>query len=86
VTSLEEQIAAGIETHLYLTDYRSLYVAELEEVTDEAVLRETSAEAAHIPGYYTSHRADFWFRLVTSIASDPNFMYLRQYSSIVNVT
>ena len=29
VLALEEQIKQGTETHLYLTDYRSLYVAQM---------------------------------------------------------
>src|SRR3972149_5108852 len=53
VTALDAQAQAGTETHLYLTDYRSLYVAEVGEVTDEDV-REDEGEARH---------AAFWFRL-----------------------
>lgn len=52
MTSLEEQIAAGIETQLYVTDYRSLYVAELDEPTDEDVLREMPAGRAESMAAY----------------------------------
>jgi len=37
VTALDAQARAGVETHLYLTDYRSLYVAEVGEITDDDV-------------------------------------------------
>jgi hypothetical protein len=32
ILALQEQIERGEETHLYLTDYRSLYVGHLEEI------------------------------------------------------
>jgi len=62
VLSLDEQIRAGRETHLYLTDYRSLYVAEVGEITDDDV-RVDEGEFAHMPDYYRDHPVDFWFRL-----------------------
>jgi hypothetical protein len=63
ILALQEQIDAGQETHLYLTDYRSLYVAQLDEVTDEDVPSDTEDEVAHMPLYYRGRAADFWFRL-----------------------
>src|SRR5918996_2718564 len=36
VLALREQIENEIETHLYLTDYRSLYVADLADITPDA--------------------------------------------------
>jgi hypothetical protein len=50
------------ETHLYLTDYQSLFVADLAEVRFEAL---SSSEAAHVPSYYASDRleCDCWFKL-----------------------
>ncbi|MEP7384751.1 MAG: hypothetical protein ABI910_23980, partial [Gemmatimonadota bacterium] len=52
------------EHHLYLTDYRSLYVAHLAEVCADDV-RLDDEEAEHIPPYYTNSdlAADCWFRL-----------------------
>ena len=47
---------------MHLTDYRSLYVAEVGEVTDEDVRRE-EGELDHMPAYYRDHAIDFWFRL-----------------------
>lgn len=64
VLDIQRQIEAGVITHLYLTDYRSLYVAQVDEVTADDVLRETPAEESHAPAYYASNRIDFWFRLM----------------------
>jgi hypothetical protein len=62
VLALQAQIDANIETHLYLTDYRSLYVANIEDVLDDNILDDDEAE--HMPEYYRTQRADFWFRVV----------------------
>lgn len=64
VLALDAQIQAGTETHLYLTDYRSLYVAYLGEVAGDDV-RDEPDERDHVPAYYFARpeRADFWFRL-----------------------
>ncbi len=64
ILRLQKQIEAGEETHLYLTDYRSLYVAHLDEITDEDILAETPDEIEHMPRYYAGMQADFWFRLL----------------------
>ena len=52
------------ETHLYLTDYRTLYVAHVAEITADDP-RKDPAERARIPAYYLADGrvADFWFRL-----------------------
>ena len=52
------------ETHLYLTDYRTLYVAHVAEITADDP-RKDGAERARIPAYYLADgiAADFWFRL-----------------------
>jgi hypothetical protein len=62
IMSIQQQIEDGIETHLYLTDYRSLYVAHLEDIIAENVLDD--AEEEHMPAYYRPQRADLWFRIV----------------------
>jgi hypothetical protein len=62
VLAVQSQIEQGVETHLYLADYRSLYVAHLEDVTDEDV--SSDDETDHMPAYYATRRADFWFRVV----------------------
>jgi hypothetical protein len=63
ILELSAQIDAGIETHLYLTDYSSLYVAHLVELTAEDVPGEFPDERDHMPTYYDHHDADFWFRI-----------------------
>ncbi len=52
------------ETHLYLTDYRTLYVAHVAQITADDP-RKVLAERARIPAYYLADGrvADFWFRL-----------------------
>ncbi len=66
--ALDREIAAsleqGIEHHLYLTDYRSLYVAHLAEVRagdDASVLQDTT----RMPAYYAARdfSSDCWFKL-----------------------
>jgi hypothetical protein len=63
VLDIQRQIDAGVITHLYLTDYRSLYVGQVDELTADDILRQTPDEAAHAPAYYATNRIDFWFRL-----------------------
>ena len=67
--ALDKQVEAQAETHLYLTDYRSLYVADIGEVTDDNV-REDPGELDHMPKYYhqpagdgVQHSIDFWFKI-----------------------
>lgn len=63
IAAIDAQIQEGIETHLYLTDYRSLYVAHLGEVTGDHLPQESPGELDHMPDYYRNQFADFWFRL-----------------------
>ena len=48
------------EAHLYVTDYRTLYVGELLDIHEGAL---PSAEQAHVPPYYAARdlKCDFWF-------------------------
>lgn len=62
VVAIDRQVQEGVETHLYLTDYRSLYVAHVGEITDEDI-RHTEGELDRMPAYYEGHAVDFWFRL-----------------------
>lgn len=63
IAAIDAQIQDGIETHLYLTDYRSLYVAQMGEVTSAHLPQESAGELDHMPDYYRNQFADFWFRL-----------------------
>lgn len=67
IIALDEQISpeeGASEVQLYLTDYRSLYVAHLAGVSREDV-RDDPAESRHIPRYYVEGNlsADCWFQL-----------------------
>ena len=74
VLAIADQVASGVETHLYLTDYSSLYVAHVVEITADDVLEEFPDERDHMPGYYDGHDTDFWFRIWDVrrlVAADP---------------
>ena len=51
------------ECHLYLTDYRSLYVGQVESITQHDVRR---SDAGHVPAYYgeAGLECDFWYKLL----------------------
>lgn len=57
VLALSDQIHRRIPTYLYLTDYRSLYVADLSDVTVDDV----RAQGADVPDYYRGMECDLWF-------------------------
>jgi hypothetical protein len=50
------------ETQLYLTDYQSLYVGDVDRIVEGEL---PAAEASHVPAYYARAelKCDFWFRL-----------------------
>jgi hypothetical protein len=61
------------ECHLYLTDYRSLYVCHVDEITEEPV---PPGPGARVPAYYAEGglECDFWYRLFDIhrlVADDP---------------
>ena len=60
--ALNDTIRERGELQLYLTDYRSLYVAEVLAVVS-GELQDT--DPAHVPAYYTKSkfRCDCWFKL-----------------------
>jgi hypothetical protein len=61
---IDDDGVATREVQLYLTDYRSLYVAHVAEVTVEDP-REDPNEAAHVPAVYLGREVhcDCWFRV-----------------------
>ena len=69
ILAMDEQLSAeehtGGETHLYLTDYRSLYVGHVDAITEDDVTKE-EREVGHVPAYYAtgSLKCDCWFRLL----------------------
>ncbi len=58
VLELDRQIRDGVPTHLYLTDYNSLYVADLSEITVDDV---RTKGARGVPAYYKGLECDLWF-------------------------
>jgi len=60
IVQIHQQIDRNVETHLYLTDYRSLVVAEIDRVSERLDLQ---AERDHVPDYYRDHAVDVWFRV-----------------------
>jgi hypothetical protein len=59
-----DDAADAPEVHLYLTDYRSLYVAHIGGITDDDISADP-LEAPHIPAYYALAElaCDCWFQL-----------------------
>ena len=68
IRALDEELSGDDgptrEIHLYLTDYRSLYVAHVAEVTTDEI-RNDATEADHVPAFYAEreYNCDCWFRL-----------------------
>jgi hypothetical protein len=62
--TLSRDDGAERELHLYLTDYRSLYVAHVAGITGEDI-RDVAAEREFVPDYYyeIDKPADCWFQL-----------------------
>ena len=64
IAALEQALDAPDhpEMHLYVTDYRSLYVGELLGIAENAL---TVEEKAHVPAYYRDKElgCDFWFMI-----------------------
>ena len=86
VLALERQIENEVYTHLYLTDYRSLYVAWLGEVSAESIPDTDPEEKPHIPAYAHGRHADFWFRLwdIRRIVRDDTPAVIAQLRSLRN--
>jgi hypothetical protein len=84
-----EQILAGDhppETHLYLTDYRSLYVAEVGEIRFDDL---GDGEAGRVPTYYGAARleCDFWFKLwdIRRLVADDTLATIAELQKLLNV-
>lgn len=74
------------EVQLYLTDYRSLYVGELLEITDEAL---GEAEQGHVPAYYREGglSCDLWFKLadIRRLVVDDTLAVVEELKKLCNV-
>jgi hypothetical protein len=76
----------GAEVHLYLTDYRSLYVGELLDVVDGEL---NEREQAHAPSYYLDQnlRCDVWFKLgdIRRLVADDTLLVVEELKKLRNV-
>lgn len=74
------------EVHLYVTDYRSLYVGHVVEITREDV---TVTEPDRVPRYYAEQGrvCDFWFRLhdIRRIVADDLHGVIEELRKLENV-
>jgi hypothetical protein len=88
LTALERILAADDppETHLYLTDYRSLYVAEVGEIHFDEL---AEGEERHVPSYYaTDHlQCDFWFKLwdIRRLVADDTVATIAELQKLRNI-
>ncbi|HET9438650.1 MAG TPA: hypothetical protein VFO52_00680, partial [Longimicrobiales bacterium] len=86
VLAIDQQTADKIETHLYLTDYRSLYVAQLGEITKDNPL-EHEDEGSHMPTYEHDKPAHFFFRLddIRRLVADDTVATVQELAKLSNV-
>ena len=75
------------ETHLYITDYRSLYVANVIEVCRTI---DTNHEQEHVPAYYFEPKlraCDCWFKLsdIRLLVRDDLDAVVRELAKLANV-
>ena len=85
VLALQKQIETGEETHLYLTDYRSLYVALLADITPDDPLGEDDGD--HLPAYEHNKPADINFMLedIRRLVADDTVATVQELSKLLNV-
>lgn len=74
------------ELQLYLTDYRSLYVADVEEISGEEV---ATSDAGHVPAYYQEPDVycDCWFKLrdIRRLVLDDTIAVIQELRELRNV-
>jgi hypothetical protein len=86
ILALDAQARAGVETQLYLTDYRSLYVGHIGEVAADDV-RVDEGEIDHMPAYYQGRDVDFWFRLfdIRRLVDDDTPTVIQETKRLLNL-
>lgn len=86
VRSAAEAARSGAEVHLYLTDYRALYVGQILDVIASDL---PSAEETHAPSYYRlgELRCDLWFKLgdVRRLVTDDTLQVVDELKKLRNV-
>lgn len=85
VVAIGEQIEAGVETHLYLTDYRSLYVALVSDITTDDPLEMDDGD--HLPSYEHGKPADLFFMLddIRRLVADDTVATVDELKNLKNV-
>lgn len=90
VLALESQLGEGeaaAEMQLYMTDYRSLYVAHIGEITAEDVRKEDDGD--HVPELYMQddRQCDCWFRLwdIRRLVSDDTVAVVEELAKLRNI-
>ena len=87
VLAIAAELAADEERecHLYLTDYRSLYVGQVDEIRQEDV---RAGDAVHVPGYYSEAglQCDFWYKLldIRRIVADDTAVVIARLKTLRN--
>lgn len=80
------QARGGAEVHLYLTDYRSLYVGEIIDVAEGGL---DEREQPHTPSYYRDQqlRCDLWFKLadIRRLVVDDTLLVVEELKKLRNV-
>jgi hypothetical protein len=72
------------EAHIYLTDYRSLYVGHLLEITTDDVREDQDAP---VPAYYAGQHCDCWFGLgdIRRLVQDDTLQVIAELRKLRNV-
>lgn len=85
VLAIGDQIETGQETHLYLTDYRSLYVGLLADVTADNPL--DMGDGDHLPQYEHNKPADLYFMLddIRRLVADDTVATVQELAKLKNV-
>lgn len=85
ILAIDKQAEAGIETHLYLTDYRSLYVTQVRQITSDDPL--DSDDGDHMPGYEHGKPAHLFFMLndIRRLVADDTVATVQELALLRNV-
>jgi hypothetical protein len=84
---LSAEDGAEREIHLYLTDYRSLYVGHIAQIVDDAI-QDDEEEREHVPAYYRELglKCDCWFRLfdIRRVVADDTVAVVEELKKLRN--
>jgi hypothetical protein len=85
ILALNTQIENQVETHLYLTDYRSLYVGLISDIAVEHPREQNDLE--HLPAYAHEKHADMFFMLddIRRMVADDTVAVIDELARLRNV-